>query len=159
MQTVLKKLAPVCENGESKEALGELTALYNALKDSPWANNIRFDFSVVNDMKYYNGIVFKGFVDGVCEGVLSGGRYDGLTARMGRKANAIGFAVYLDLLESTLSRSNAKVDVDTLVLYDENVPTELIIQTVAQKQSEGKSVRVQRAETALRFGEIVDLRK
>ena len=159
MQTVLKKLAPVCENEESKAALNELTALYNALKDSPWANNIRFDFSVVNDMKYYNGIVFKGFVDGVCEGVLSGGRYDGLIARMGRKANAIGFAVYLDLLESTFSRVGVKVDVDTLVLYNESTPMELIIQTVAQKQSEGKSVRVQRSETALRFGEKVDLRK
>jgi len=159
MQTVLKKLTPVCENEESKAALTELTALYNALKDSPWANNIRFDFSVVNDMKYYNGIVFKGFVDGVCEGVLSGGRYDGLIARMGRKANAIGFAVYLDLLESTFSRVGVKVDVDTLVLYNEGTPMELIIQTVEQKQSEGKSVRVQRSETALRFGEKVDLRK
>ena len=159
MKTVLEKLASVCQNAESKCALDELTALYNALKNSPFANNIRFDFSVVNDMKYYNGIVFKGFVDGVCEGVLSGGRYDGLTARMGRKAQAIGFAVYLDLLESTLGRTGAKVDIDTLVLYDETTTMEEIVASVAQKQSEGKSVRVQRRETGLRFGELVDLRK
>ena len=54
------------------------------------------DFSVVNDMNYYNGIAFKGFVEGVPVGVLSGGQYDGLMKKMGKKANAVGFAVYLD---------------------------------------------------------------
>ena len=40
----------------------------------------------MNDMNYYNGIVFKGFLNGISEGVLSGGRYDKLVQRMGRKS-------------------------------------------------------------------------
>jgi len=50
-------------------------------------------------MSYYNGIVFKGYVRGIPSGVLSGGQYDKLMAKMGRKARAVGFAVYMDLLE------------------------------------------------------------
>lgn len=57
------------------------------------------DFSIVNDMSYYNGIIFQGFINGISEGILSGGRYDRLLARMGKRGGAIGFAVYLNLLE------------------------------------------------------------
>ena len=56
------------------------------------------DFSVVSDLKYYNGIFFKGFVKGVPDGVLSGGQYDKLMKNMNRNSKAIGFAVYMDNL-------------------------------------------------------------
>ena len=51
-----------------------------------------------SDINYYNGIAFKGFVEGVPTGVLSGGQYGNLMAKMGKKAKAIGFAVYMDEL-------------------------------------------------------------
>lgn len=60
---------------------------------------VNIDFSVVNDMNYYNGIVFKGFISDIPTGVLSGGQYDKLMKKMGRTSSAIGFAVYLDMLE------------------------------------------------------------
>ena len=50
-------------------------------------------------MKYYNGIAFKGFISGIPEGVLSGGQYDRLMRRMGRRDRAVGFAVFLNKLE------------------------------------------------------------
>ncbi len=59
-------------------------------------NKIIIDFSVVNDMNYYNGIAFKGFVEGIPTGILSGGQYDNLMKKMGKDYGAIGFAVYLD---------------------------------------------------------------
>ena len=52
-----------------------------------------------NDMKYYSGVVFKGYLEGIPTGILSGGQYDRLLQNMGRKARAIGFAVYLSMLE------------------------------------------------------------
>ncbi|MBQ3792623.1 MAG: ATP phosphoribosyltransferase [Clostridia bacterium] len=58
-----------------------------------------FDFSVTGDLNYYNGLVFKGWISGIPFPVLSGGQYDRLMARMHRKSSAIGFAVYLNLLE------------------------------------------------------------
>ena len=50
-------------------------------------------------MSYYNGIVFRGFSYGIPDRVLSGGQYDRLMEKMGKKSNAVGFAIYLDELE------------------------------------------------------------
>ena len=50
-------------------------------------------------MSYYNGFVFKGFINGISAGVLSGGQYDNLMQKMRKKSKAIGFAVYIDMLE------------------------------------------------------------
>ncbi len=67
-------------------------------------------------MDYYNGIIFQGFVDGIPRHVLSGGRYDGLVRKMGINADAIGFAVYLDLLER-FEKKEQSFDVDVLLVY------------------------------------------
>ena len=156
MQTVLKKLAPLCESGKAKEAYEELKAVCALLEKTEYANKIRIDFSVVNDMKYYNGLVFKGFVGGVCEGVLSGGQYDRLMARMGRKTGAIGFAVYLDLLEN-LQENKREYDIDLLVLYDDDTSPALLAATVEKAIGEGKSVSAQKEKGNLRFFETLDL--
>ena len=57
---------------------------------------IHVDFSAVSSLNYYNGLVFKGYIDGLPEAVLSGGQYDG--ARMGIDSRGAGFAVYLDVV-------------------------------------------------------------
>ena len=58
---------------------------------------VRLD--ATGDLKYYNGIAFKGFISGIPGSVLSGGQYDALMKKMGRRDRAIGFAVFLDMLE------------------------------------------------------------
>ena len=159
MEKGLRGLQPLCETEKEKAAFAELNQLYALLKDTGYLPFVRLDFSVVNDRKYYNGIVFKGFVADVAEGVLSGGQYDLLMRRMGRNAGAIGFAVYVDLLESVNRREKAEFDVDTLVLYDDDTSLANVAERVKTIQGEGKSVRAQKSETGLRFGELVDLRK
>ena len=156
MQTVLEKLAPLCESGKAKEAYEELKAVCALLAKTEFADKIRIDFSVVNDMKYYNGLVFKGFVGGICEGVLSGGQYDRLMARMGRNTGAIGFAVYLDLLEN-LRENKREYDMDLLVLYDDNTDPALLAKTVQKEIEAGKSVSAQKEMGKLRFVETLDL--
>ena len=156
MQTVLSKLAPLCGSGKAKEAYEELKAVCALLGQTEYADKIRIDFSVVNDMKYYNGLVFKGFIGGVCEGVLSGGQYDRLMARMGRKTGAIGFAVYLDLLEN-LRDNKREYDMDLLVLYDDDTDPALLAKTVQKAIAENKSVSAQKEKGKLRFFETLDL--
>ena len=56
------------------------------------------DFSIVGDTNYYNGMAFEGYIDGIPECVLIGGRYDKLMRRMKKKSRAIGFAIYMDTL-------------------------------------------------------------
>ncbi len=160
MDTVLERLAPLCRRHEAAAiARTELATLRDRLRETPYADRIRFDFSVINDMNYYNGIVFRGFLDGICEGVLSGGQYNKLMRRMGRRSGAIGFALYLDLLEG-LSCTSPAHDVDVLLLYDATVPTEAVAARVEALRSEGKTVSAQRAVPAkVRFGELLDLRE
>ena len=75
--------------------LHELYAVVNAVG----SDNLRIDFSVPANSKYYNGIVFKGYVKGLPDYVLSGGRYDHLMKRLKKNCRALGFAVYLDALQ------------------------------------------------------------
>lgn len=71
------------------------------------AGRVSLDFSILGDMRYYNGIVFQGYVPGVPSCVLSGGSYDRLLKRMGKKGRGIGFACYLDKLERLEVRGHA----------------------------------------------------
>ena len=117
----------------------------------------QFDFSVINDIHYYNGLVFQGFVRGVSEKLLSGGRYDSLLTRMDRKGAAAGFAVYISLLEQLL-RPQEDVEADVLLLYDaETDPKELQAAADAMRR-EGKSVSAQRRAEG-QFAQVLDLRK
>lgn len=101
--------------------------------------NVRIDFSVLNDMRYYNGIVFRGFVEGVPNGILSGGQYDLLLRKMGRKSGAIGFAVCPERLEELPSAE--EYDADVVLLYDEKTPIGKIAKKAEECAANGESVR------------------
>lgn len=157
MDESLKMLAPICKHGEAKQAFDRLKALCELLENTKYAKKIRLDFSVVNDMNYYNDIVFKGFIEGIGEGVLSGGRYDKLMSRMGRRSGAIGFAVYLDLIEG-LMHENRSEDVDVLLLYDEKTDVRAVTNKVRELIEKGKSVRAQKDKGKIRCKEIIELK-
>lgn len=95
----LPLLANLCRNEKMEQAVKELSIVSSALGSISEGDNARLDFSVMNNMQYYDGLVFKGFVNGLPEGILSGGQYGGLLQKMGRKATAVGFAVYLNEVE------------------------------------------------------------
>ncbi len=97
--------------------IDQLERILTPFGGTPLERMLRVDFSVTGDSRYYNGIVFKGFVNGVPDSLLSGGQYDKLMHRMGRSKGAVGFAVYLDELER-LEQSGTGYDVDTLLLYE-----------------------------------------
>ena len=103
-------------------------------------DQVRLDFSLGNDMKYYSGLVFQGYVRGVPASVLSGGQYDRLLSHMGKKAKAIGFAVYLD----RLPEDQDGWDVDTLLLVGDADPGEIL----AAAESLPGSVLAAKAEPA-----------
>ena len=128
-----------------------LEGLYSLFDDAKWTSvvkrfggiltllpteNIRVDFSVINDMNYYNGIVFQGFVPSIPTDVLSGGQYDNLMARMEKKSGAIGFAIYLDRLEALVS-PRRDFDVDALLLYSEDNSPAAILSAMQQLTDDG----------------------
>ncbi|MBQ9743836.1 MAG: ATP phosphoribosyltransferase regulatory subunit [Clostridia bacterium] len=159
VDAVLPELDKLCVSERAKKELGDLRSLCALISKTEYKNNIHIDFSVLNDMSYYNGIVFKGFLKGIPEGVLSGGRYDKLIERMGRKSGAIGFALYLDLLEE-LNTEKRLYDVDTLIIYDDTVGADKIADTVAELTKNGLRVSCQKAiPEKLRYKEKVNLCK
>jgi ATP phosphoribosyltransferase regulatory subunit len=102
----------VCE--ETENIIEELKIVMNMLG----SENVKIDFSIVNDMSYYNGIVFQGFVEGIPRNVLSGGRYGNLLSKMGKNMSACGFALYLDLIE-LYGKAGEHFDTDIVVLYND----------------------------------------
>ena len=118
-KSVLPKLRALNAGAEAEAAIRELEIITEALERVGYGSRVNIDFSGVNDMSYYSGIFFRGFVDGIPQGILSGGRYDKLMKKMGRSSGAIGFAVYLDMLERFDEHEN-EYDTDILLLYDDS---------------------------------------
>ena len=97
----LSAVEKICNTDEAKQYAKELSDIYNRAENEGFGSNINIDFSIVDSAAYYSGTVFKGYIGGAESRVLSGGRYDGLMRKMGRRSGGIGFAVYLDALERT----------------------------------------------------------
>ena len=147
----------------SREALAELKKLSALLVREGVAGNIYTDFSIVDDQTYYNGIIFKGFVEGIASRVISGGRYDNLMKRMGKRNGAIGFAVYMDLLEA-IDEGTDEFDCDILITYDGSSDMDKVIETREKYMEEGFSVRVQKDDEVsakktvkIKGGEVVEI--
>ncbi len=163
LATIASLYAPLAEsieilkalsiNAQTEAAVRELESISKVLHK----NNIMLDFSLVNDMRYYNGIIFQGFLSTVPEAVLSGGRYDKLLARFGRSGGAIGFAVYLDQIARANSNRN-ELDVDVLLIYNEKTAIDEVFAKIAEIQKSGRTVRAQTEDFGdLRFGEKISL--
>lgn len=159
---VLDELDKIFPPSQDRAALEHLRTLVSYFDASPYRDMLRLDFSVVSAMKYYNGVVFKGFVPGVPESILSGGQYDNLMKKLHRTSGAIGFAMYLDLLDRFDVRE--PYDVDTVLLYDDSADVNALMQAVKALQADGRFVSAQRtlpekfrARTVLRFqnGEVI----
>ena len=137
-ETVIPKLEALLPGNEG---VAQLRKLLFALDD----NNVQIDFSVVNDVHYYNGITFNGFVKGVADSVLSGGQYDNMMTRLKRKSKAVGFALYVSMLEDLLFESS-EYDVDVALLYDEDADLSALCDAANALRADGQTVLV---ETAL----------
>ena len=127
----------------------QFKALVEALEQTEAGGYINIDFSVVNDMRYYNGIAFRGFVEGVPDGVLAGGQYDALMQKMNRKAKAIGFALYPDLLER-MAMQQEETGADIALLYDKDATLSAIAKAVEELAQQGMAVNALPADSATR---------
>ena len=140
IKSALEEIKPLLDGEKMQVAYDELCELYSILSSYGLTDKLYIDFSIVNDMNYYDGIIFKGFINGIYDSVLSGGRYDRLMEKLGKKTGAIGFALYLDQLER-FGASNDGYDVDVLLLYGDDVPASKVISAVNSFRADGKTVR------------------
>ncbi|MBO7309929.1 MAG: ATP phosphoribosyltransferase regulatory subunit [Clostridia bacterium] len=153
LNTALQSIAAFINGEKMQAAYSELCGICEALEVYGLCEKVNFDFSVVNDFNYYAGVIFKGFINGIPDSVLSGGRYDRLLWKMGKKCGAIGFAVYLDRLER-FGSENTEYDVDIMLEYG-NESEKDVIKAVKEIVSSGMTVKaVRRADKSVRYRQL-----
>jgi len=111
------------DNARSIAALQNLRKVLQILDDYELSEYISIDLGMVQSLNYYTGIIFRGFTYGVGFPVISGGRYDNLVEKFGKKCSATGFSTGVNLLMIALEKQKIDVQkpcVQTLVCYDKD---------------------------------------
>ncbi len=139
----IEKIEKLVYTDKTKAALNEIKALRSALEGSGISDRIHIDLSVTQHIDYYNGIVFRGYVEKAPSAVLSGGRYDLLAKKIRENIGAIGFAVYLDNL-NLYYRKSREFDTDILIINKDSGNTGALLKAANEFASEGRSVCVEK---------------
>ena len=139
----IEKIDAVVDTEKTVNALNEIKALRNAICNCDIFDKIHIDLSVTQHIDYYNGIVFRGYVEKAPAAVLSGGRYDPLARKIRDNIGAIGFAVYLDNL-NLYYRKHREFDTDILIINRDASNTDKLIDAANGFCNEGMSVCIER---------------
>ncbi len=139
----LKKMYGDSPSDSLKQGLNELSKILDVLQGEEFYKAIRLDFSVVQDISYYNGVVFQGFIMGIPEKILTGGRYDLLMRRMGKQSGAIGFGININLLERIFDNAD-EFDADVAILYNDESDVKALRSAVQKLIESGSRVAVVR---------------
>ena len=102
---VFEKAAELFTDESIKSILDYLKEVYHRLSGLGYEGKISVDLGIVSHADYYTGIVFKGYISGVGQSVLKGGRYDGLLAEFGNPCPAVGFGVNCDAVANYLRKN------------------------------------------------------
>lgn len=143
VEETVAKAREIALNSAMNKALDRLMEIYRALEAIGEGDGIQVDLSMVNDIDYYNGIIFRGYIKKLGKSILAGGQYDRAMEILGKKAGAVGFALYLNEI-NRIAEHRTKVDVEAILLYREEEPLPQIARAVEQLQREGISVRAER---------------
>jgi ATP phosphoribosyltransferase regulatory subunit len=94
---VLRRARKLPWGARARAALDELDRILD-LAGEQGAGALRCDLGEIRGFEYYTGVRFAGFVDGIGDAILVGGRYDDLVARYGRPARATGFSADVEAI-------------------------------------------------------------
>ncbi len=97
-EEVIEKARSLFCDDSASAALDALGFLYAGLQKLGLSEYIMLDLGIVGDADYYTGPVFRAYLPGTGEPVLTGGRYDGLMGLFGENLPSVGFGINMDLL-------------------------------------------------------------
>ena len=144
LDDITKKLSKYGINDNIKKILLELKQLNNLLLKFHKKSKIVFDFSVIKNLNYYNGIILQGYIEGFPNVILTGGRYDRLFEKFGVDTGAVGFAILTDSLKGYY-KDEDKNDFEILIAYDDS-NFEKLVEFVNDFQEKGLRVRTENVE-------------
>jgi ATP phosphoribosyltransferase regulatory subunit len=85
---MIRDLISIVEDEILKQSLIELEELYENQENK----DICFDLSMAPAMKYYTGVLIKGYSPYSAQPIISGGRYDHLMNHFNKEVPAIGLS-------------------------------------------------------------------
>ena len=103
---IKKELEGLYMNDLMKEGVDELSRVDKYLRNI--TGKTIFDLSLVSELSYYDGVIFRGYIEGSNKEIIKGGRYDSFTEQYGIKIPAIGFSIEIDELVKTLYKEEIK---------------------------------------------------
>lgn len=101
---VFDRAAKLSDNETCKQAITNLKNVYDLLDAYGLSDYISIDFSMLHDIAYYSGIIFRAVTPGIGFPVASGGRYDELISKFGEPRPATGFALGIKRVMIALER-------------------------------------------------------
>ncbi|MCX7841924.1 MAG: ATP phosphoribosyltransferase regulatory subunit [Clostridia bacterium] len=119
---VIDKVEKMAVNKRSLKALENLRQILNILDEYELGKYVSVDLGMVQSLNYYTGLIFRGFTYGVGFPILSGGRYDNLVEKFGKKCPATGFSLGVNMIMTALDRQKIDFErhtTDSLVCYNE----------------------------------------
>ena len=129
-------------NEKMQKALDELKMLGQAFPKMIKNGKILLDFSIVNSLDYYNGLIFHGYIENNPKIILSGGNYDKLIKKYDKNKGATGFAIYLDELSGKY-KIEKEYDFDILILY-KNGDNAKLLNIVKKYIDQGLTIRTEK---------------
>lgn len=99
--TVLNQMIDIIQDQQLKDALLELKDMYERLN---MKDVFSFDLAMTPSMKYYTGIMIKGYSPYSAETIINGGRYDRLMNHFHKDIPAIGFSYDLSHILKALEK-------------------------------------------------------
>ncbi len=85
-------------NDKAMDILSQIKYTVDIFTEAGYGDMLLIDLGIVQKIEYYTGIVFCGYVAGIGEAVLSGGRYDSLLETFGSDLSACGFGLNISAL-------------------------------------------------------------
>lgn len=120
--SVLPELQALEKHQALGACAGTVISIFEQLRDLGFADYVSFDLGFTNNMHYYSGMIFKGYIEDYGEPVINGGRYDTLSSRFGIDRPACGFGLDLVLLMDYLEKNDLILEqrhAKSVILYKE----------------------------------------
>lgn len=114
---VLECAKKLTQNEEAQKAISYLEEVYRVLSDAGMSRYVQFDLGLIQNIEYYTGMIFRGFVPGAGSNVISGGRYDRLIGQFGTDIPATGFGLDVEAVTGCLTQTE-HTRPQTLVWYE-----------------------------------------
>ena len=141
-EEVFEKAREICSGTKAAQALDYLHQIYTSLLTLGLGDKLIIDLGLVQRNDYYTGIVFTGYINGIGDAVLSGGRYDELLSEFDMPLGAAGFAIDTDAVTlKALSDGRSYSDKPDVLVFAEDGCEMQAIELVEQLCKEGKKAQ------------------